>query len=96
MPTLHVVAGPNGCDTFSLTRTTYFRRTVVVDPDAIAGDTMAGSPVWVAREVLFYDNTDTARPHCEASILREGAWWTAELLPTCGSAATARVTAKDD
>ena len=52
MPTLHVVAGPNGCGKSTLTRTTWFRGIEVIDPDAIAGDTMAGCPAWAAREVL--------------------------------------------
>ncbi len=52
MPTLHVVAGPNGCGKSTLTRTTWFRGIEVIDPDAIAGDTMAGYPAWAAREVL--------------------------------------------
>jgi len=52
MPTLHVVAGPNGCGKSTLTRTTWFRGIEVIDPDAIAGDTMAGYSAWAAREAL--------------------------------------------
>ncbi len=52
MPTLHVVAGPNGCGKSTLTRTTWFRGIEVIDPDAIPGDTMAGCPAWAAREAL--------------------------------------------
>ena len=52
MPTLHVVAGPNGCGKSTLTRTTWFRGIEVIDPDAIVGDTMAGYPAWAARELL--------------------------------------------
>ncbi|MCY4097826.1 MAG: hypothetical protein OXF40_06145, partial [Rhodospirillales bacterium] len=52
MPTLHVVAGPDGCGKSTLTRTTWFRGIEVIDPGAIAGDTMAGYPASAAREVL--------------------------------------------
>ena len=52
MPTLHVVAGPNGCGKSTLTRTTWFRGLEVIDPDAIARDNMAGYPAWAAREAL--------------------------------------------
>lgn len=52
MPTLHVVAGPDGCGKSTLTRTTWFRGTEVIDPVAITGDTMASYPAWAAREVL--------------------------------------------
>lgn len=36
MPTLHVIAGPNGCGKSTLTRTKYFGNTLIIDPDAIA------------------------------------------------------------
>jgi len=52
MPTLHVVAGPDGCGKSTLARTTWFRGFKAIDPDAIAGDTMTGYPAWAAREVL--------------------------------------------
>ena len=52
MPTLHVVAGPNGCGKSTLTRTTWFRGIEVIDPVAITDDTMASYPAWAAREVL--------------------------------------------
>ena len=34
MPTLYVVAGPNGCGKSTLTRTTWFRGVEVIDPEA--------------------------------------------------------------
>ena len=52
MPTLHVVAGPNGCGKSTLTRTTWFRGVEVIDPNAIARDNMAGYPAWAVREAL--------------------------------------------
>ena len=52
MPTLYVVAGPNGCGKSTLTRTTWFSGVEVIDPDAIARDTMAGNPGQAAREAL--------------------------------------------
>ena len=52
MPTLHVVAGPNGCGKSTLTRTTWFSGVEVIDPDAIARDTMAGNPAEAARSAL--------------------------------------------
>ena len=186
MPTLHVVAGPNGCGKSTLTRTTWFRGIEVIDPDALTRDVMAGYPAWAAREalrrrqaalsggrpiavettlsgagvlrfmevarttgyrivlhyisvnsadqalmrirnraalgghdvpeadvrrrfarshanlplailradeVLLYDNTDPAVPHCEVAMLRAGEWWSAERLPIWAAAAIARVTA---
>ena len=52
MPTLYVVAGPNGCGKSTLTRTTWFRGVEVIDPDAIARNTMAANPGQAAREAL--------------------------------------------
>ena len=52
MPTLHVVAGPNGCGKSTLTRTTWFSGVEVIDPDAIARDTMAGNAAEAARSAL--------------------------------------------
>ena len=52
MPTLHVVAGPNGCGESTLTRTTWFSGLEVIDPDAIARDTMADSRAEAARSAL--------------------------------------------
>ena len=52
MPTLFVVAGPNGCGKSTLTRTTWFGRVEVIDPDAIARDVATGSPARAAREAL--------------------------------------------
>ena len=95
MPALRVIAGPNGCGTSTPTRTTSFRRIEASPNDAIAGNTMAGFPAWAARDVPLYDDTDTARSHCAAAMLREGAWWTAERLPIYGAASIARVTTQD-
>ncbi|MCY3597797.1 MAG: zeta toxin family protein [Rhodospirillales bacterium] len=52
MPTLYVVAGPNGCGKSTLTRTTWFRGVEVMDPDALTRDLMAGYPAWAAREAF--------------------------------------------
>ena len=52
MPTLYVVAGPNGCGKSTLTRTTWFRGVEVIDPDAIARDMAAANPGQAAREAL--------------------------------------------
>ena len=52
MPTLYVVAGPNGCDKSTLTRTTWFSEVEVIDPDAIALGLAPASPGQAAREAL--------------------------------------------
>ena len=52
MPTLIVVAGPNGCGKSTLTRTTWFGDVDIIDPDAIARGMTAGSPGQAAREAL--------------------------------------------
>ena len=52
MPTLHVVAGPNGCGKSTLTRTTWFSGVEVIDPDAITRDKMANSRAEAARSAL--------------------------------------------
>ena len=52
MPTLHVVAGPNGCGKSTLTRTTWFHGVEVIDPDALTRDLRAGYPAWAAREAF--------------------------------------------
>ena len=52
MPTLFVVAGPNGCGKSTLTRTTWFGGVEVIDPDAIARDMATGSPGQAGREAV--------------------------------------------
>ena len=49
MPTLHVVAGPNGCGKSTLTRTAWLSGLEIIDPDAIARR-MPDSPGQAARE----------------------------------------------
>lgn len=44
MPTLPVVANPNGCGMATLTRTTWFRGIEVIDPDALTRDMMRATP----------------------------------------------------
>ena len=53
MPTLFVVAGPNGCGKSTLTRTTWFGGVEVIDPDAIARDVETGGPGRAAREAVL-------------------------------------------
>lgn len=53
MPTLYVVAGPNGCGKSTLTRTTRFRGVEAIDPDAIARGFSAGSRGEAAREAVL-------------------------------------------
>ncbi len=52
MPTLHVVAGPNGCGKSTLTRTSSFSGVEIIDPDAIARGVASGSPAHAGREAL--------------------------------------------
>ena len=52
MPTLFVVAGPNGCGKSTLTRTTWFTGVEVIDPDAIARAMTPDTPAQAAREAL--------------------------------------------
>ena len=52
MPTLFVVAGPNGCGKSTLTRMSGFRGLEIIDPDAIARDIASGNPAHAAREAL--------------------------------------------
>lgn len=51
MPTLLVVAGPNGCGKSTLTRTSGFRGLEIIDPDTIARSMTSGNP---AREALLW------------------------------------------
>ncbi len=50
--TLFVVAGPNGCGKSTLSRTTWFDRVEVIDPDAIARGLVPGTPDQAAREAV--------------------------------------------
>jgi len=45
MPTLYVIAGPNGCGKSTLTRTEYFGNTFMIDPDAIARRQLDGDSI---------------------------------------------------
>ncbi len=52
MPTLIVVAGPNGCGKSTLTGMSGFSGFDVIDPDEIVRTMMAGNPGQAAREAL--------------------------------------------
>ena len=52
MPTLHVVAGPNGGGKSTLTRSNWFRGIEVIDPDMIRRDVMPDHSLKAAREAL--------------------------------------------
>ena len=52
MPTLVVIAGPNGCGKSTLTRTRRFRDIEVIDPDAIARSARTNNPIEAGREAL--------------------------------------------
>lgn len=52
MPTLYVVAGPNGCGKSSLTRTAWFRGVEAIDPDAIARRMASATLVQAGREAV--------------------------------------------
>lgn len=52
MPTLVVVAGPNGCGKSTLTRTKWFRGIEVIDPDAIARGAVGDSLSQAGREAV--------------------------------------------
>lgn len=52
MPTLFVVAGPNGCGKSTLTRMSGFRGLDIIDPDAIARSMTPGNAAHAAREAL--------------------------------------------
>ena len=52
VPTLYVMAGPNGCGKSTLTRTTWFGDVDVIDPDAISQRLVSEHPGQAAREAL--------------------------------------------
>ena len=51
-PTLHVIAGPNGCGKSTMIRMSGFRGLEIFDPDAIACSITSGNPAHAAREAL--------------------------------------------
>ena len=53
MPTLYVVAGPNGCGKSTLTRTAWLSDLDIIDPDEIARATASATPAAAAREALL-------------------------------------------
>jgi len=53
MPTLVVVAGPNGCGKSTLTRTKWFHGVEVIDPDAIARGAVRGTLAEAGREAVW-------------------------------------------
>ncbi len=52
MPTLHVVAGPNGCGKSTLTRMKGFDGLEPIDPDRILRGMVSGTPPQAARKAL--------------------------------------------
>ncbi len=52
MPTLVVVAGPNGCGKSTLTRMNGFSELDIIDPDAIARGIASGDSLQAGREAL--------------------------------------------
>ena len=71
MPTLLVVAGPNGCGKSTLTRMRAFHRLDIIDPDAIARDMPTGGPGQAAREALRrrWDALAAGRSHVVETTL---------------------------
>ncbi|MYD76507.1 MAG: ATPase [Gammaproteobacteria bacterium] len=53
MPTLYVVAGPNGCGKSTLVRTTWFYNFEKIDPDDIARIMKTGNVLQAGREALL-------------------------------------------
>ena len=52
MPTLHVIAGPNGCGKSTLTRTKCLRDLDIIDPDAIARAIGSNTAAKAGREAV--------------------------------------------
>ena len=81
MPTLFLIAGPNGCGKSTLTRTAWLSGLEIIDPDAIAR----------SDEARLCDNSNPDIPHREVAIFTAKLRWTAERLPDWASAALSRV-----
>lgn len=71
MPTLYVIAGPNGCGKSTLTRTSGFTGVDIIDPDAIARGLGSGKHVQAAREALRWrrDALGARRTHLVETTL---------------------------
>ena len=87
MPTLFVVAGPNGCGKSTLTRTKWFAGVEVIDPDAIARSMAPGAPAQAAREALRQRRTalHAGRTHLvETTLAGSGVLRLMEAAQTAG------------
>ena len=73
MPTLYVVAGPNGCGKSTLTRTAWLSGLEIIDPDAIARR-MPDSPGQAVREALRRRRAAlrAGRTHTAVAMARSG------------------------
>lgn len=71
MPTLLVVAGPNGCGKSTLTRMSGFSGLDIIDPDAIARSIAYGDPLRAGREAVRRrrDALAAGRPHLVETTL---------------------------
>lgn len=71
MPTLHVIAGPNGCGKSTLTRISGFSTLEMIDPDEILRHSPSLGPIVAAREALRRRRRalDTGRSHLVETTL---------------------------